>query len=249
MLGIYVPTYNRRGLLEKTVEAIRRHTKNDFLLVVSDDGSSDKTTAWLARQQDIVALTGHGHGGMAWNINHALWWLMNRTDCDVLMQVEDDVQPCLDDWTESWERAARRWGCVQYLGFTLPSKAGLGIPSDPFWARTLGAQVMAMTRNGVEKVGYFDTAWYGRDWSWAHLEWAARFGPHFGWPHGPIDFPCLRRGVIAEDTPTAGQARDVAASAGLFDTLTAGRRIGLPWRDDAEQSTFETMIGSEGSSR
>ncbi|HVT20077.1 MAG TPA: glycosyltransferase family 2 protein [Mycobacteriales bacterium] len=53
---VVVATYNRRALLEETVDSVRRQAGSPRLLVV-DDCSSDDTPSYLAAQSDITALT------------------------------------------------------------------------------------------------------------------------------------------------------------------------------------------------
>jgi glycosyltransferase involved in cell wall biosynthesis len=59
-LGIGVSTYNRKESLVRTLEAVRRHTKSNYEIVVSDDGSRDGTQGcsvlWLgARRPSLSA--------------------------------------------------------------------------------------------------------------------------------------------------------------------------------------------------
>lgn len=52
-ISVIVPTYNRRELLEKTVDSVRAQTFRDFEIIVVNDGSSDDTAEWLDRQEDL----------------------------------------------------------------------------------------------------------------------------------------------------------------------------------------------------
>ncbi len=46
-LSVVVATYNRRRILERTLDALADQTRRDFRIVVVDDGSSDGTGEWL----------------------------------------------------------------------------------------------------------------------------------------------------------------------------------------------------------
>ncbi len=46
--SILIPTFNRRDLLEKTIETVLEQNYNDFELVISDSGSKDKTWDFLS---------------------------------------------------------------------------------------------------------------------------------------------------------------------------------------------------------
>ena len=48
LVSIYLPTRNRRALLERAVSSVLRQTYSPFELIVVDDGSTDDTSAYLA---------------------------------------------------------------------------------------------------------------------------------------------------------------------------------------------------------
>jgi O-antigen biosynthesis protein len=60
LCSVVIPTYNGRGLLERCLASIARHRPADpdrsIEVVVSDDGSSDGTAEWLAREYPDVRL-------------------------------------------------------------------------------------------------------------------------------------------------------------------------------------------------
>lgn len=46
-IAVVIPTYNRRAILERTLNALADQTRRDFHIVVVDDGSTDDTWEWL----------------------------------------------------------------------------------------------------------------------------------------------------------------------------------------------------------
>ena len=46
-IAVVIPTYNRRAILERTLNALAGQTRRDFHIVVVDDGSTDDTWEWL----------------------------------------------------------------------------------------------------------------------------------------------------------------------------------------------------------
>ncbi len=51
-VSVIIPTYNRAGLLEKTINSVLSQTYHDFELLILDDGSRDKTEEIVRRFDD-----------------------------------------------------------------------------------------------------------------------------------------------------------------------------------------------------
>lgn len=47
LLSVFTPTYNRRELLTRTYESLKRQTVHDFKWIIVDDGSSDDTDEYV----------------------------------------------------------------------------------------------------------------------------------------------------------------------------------------------------------
>lgn len=54
IFSVVIPTYNRRQLLEQSIESVARQTLDDYEIIVVDDGSDDDTRRFLATISDRV---------------------------------------------------------------------------------------------------------------------------------------------------------------------------------------------------
>ncbi len=172
-LGIGVVTYNRVAALQGCVEAIERHTKSPFHLVIADDGSTDGSSAW-ARECGIPVVTGR-NAGCAWNKNRALFYLLRQTQCDPIVLLEDDCWPAEDGWEGAWAEAARLHGHANYLSPFVRKYlvGGSGTPQDPWRSLHVSAQCSVISRRFLEELGFLDTRLSG--WGFEHIEWTRRF--------------------------------------------------------------------------
>ncbi|HEX9732995.1 MAG TPA: glycosyltransferase family 2 protein [Thermoanaerobaculia bacterium] len=55
-LTVVIATYDRRPILERTLDALAAQTRRDFLVVVVDDGSGDGTWEWLESRASAAAV-------------------------------------------------------------------------------------------------------------------------------------------------------------------------------------------------
>ena len=89
-VGIGIVTYNRKDILNDTIDRVRAFTRQpDAALVVADDGSTDGTLAML-RDKQVPVITGVNMG-IAWNKNRALFLLSHMLDCETVILLEDDT--------------------------------------------------------------------------------------------------------------------------------------------------------------
>ena len=81
-----VVSCNRHALLVECIEALRRQTRKPHTILVVNNGSSDYTTVWLDKQEDLVHLYQENQGsaggykaGIEWAYkNHYTWiWCMD----------------------------------------------------------------------------------------------------------------------------------------------------------------------------
>lgn len=82
-------TYNRRCLLEKTINSILNSSSNNYKLVVLDNASTDGTSEYLAELEKKEYLTHIRHAqniGMGGNANYAI----DTLEADYLLMLHDD---------------------------------------------------------------------------------------------------------------------------------------------------------------
>ena len=115
-LTVFTPTYNRRELLARCYESMKRQTNKDFIWMVIDDGSSDGTgeevAAWQKAENGFaVEYYYKENGGLhtAYNeaVSHIVTELCVCIDSDDFMP-DDAVEKILDFWKQN--------GSDQYAG-------------------------------------------------------------------------------------------------------------------------------------
>lgn len=99
--GIGISTFNRGNQIRQAVEAVLATKPKDAVVVVADDGSTDKTPDELI-DLPIVYIRGTNKGVVA-NKNRILCALQN---CTFIALMEDDLIPQEGGWFEIYERAS-----------------------------------------------------------------------------------------------------------------------------------------------
>jgi hypothetical protein len=173
--GIAITTFNRKDMLVRLVEALRRLTVTPFDLVVCDDGSSDGTGAAMAALG--VTTIGVTNRGIAWNKNRGLYYLLNVKHCDVVLLLDDDIIPVTQGWEAAWIDAAWRYGHVNYALPAFRSSQVAGAGADPPLASMVPGVALAFSRMALAQIGYFDI----------------RFG-RYGHEHSDMSFRAVRAG-------------------------------------------------------
>ena len=110
--GIAITTYNRRDLLLRQIELIRRFSIRAPELVVCDDGSTDGTIEAVAALG--IPLVRGRNKGVAWNKNRGIFWLTHHGSADAFILMDDDVLPTTHGWETEWAEAAMALGHVNY---------------------------------------------------------------------------------------------------------------------------------------
>ena len=214
LLGIGIVTYNRAGVLAKTLDRVQRHTTHPHTIVaVADDGSTDDTMQML-RARQVLAVSGT-NAGVAWNKNRALFLLFALRRCDVVILLEDDAYPTRDGWHAEWIEAARRWGHVNLAADWLREHfiSGKGTAADPILSRQLTAQCAVFSRESILFGGYFDTRFRGYGHEHVEHTWRLlRMG--YGGSEWPPDsktapeFRLIWGGIAHQFAPSVGDAGD-----------------------------------------
>ena len=93
-----VVTYNRLADLKRCIHSLRRQSYALTAIVVFDNGSTDGTDEWLARQTDVRILTSWNNLGGAGGFHHALKYAFEK-EYDWFWLMDDDCSPeetCLE---------------------------------------------------------------------------------------------------------------------------------------------------------
>ena len=93
-VSVVIPTYNRRPILEKCLDAVERQRfeggLDQYEVVVVDDGSTDGTPAWLREEVGRfphVRLVEQQHGGPAEGRNRGV----DHAKGDVIVFIDSDL--------------------------------------------------------------------------------------------------------------------------------------------------------------
>jgi GT2 family glycosyltransferase len=72
-LSIVIPTWNGRALLEACLNSLRAQTWRNFEIIISDDGSTDGTLAWLAKHfPEVVVVRSEENEGFVAAANRGI---------------------------------------------------------------------------------------------------------------------------------------------------------------------------------
>jgi glycosyltransferase involved in cell wall biosynthesis len=245
-VGIGIVTYNRREILNDTIDRVRRFTRErGAAFVVADDGSDDGTLAML-RDKQVPFITGVNMG-IAWNKNRALFLLSHVLGCETVILLEDDTQPASAGWETEWMDAARRWGHVNYAADWIQDhfESGAGTAADPVLSQAVTAQCSAYSREALTYGGYYDPRFTG--YGHEHVEHTRRL---------------MRAGYGGIDEQANGVERvryfmvkgdlTVVSSRSYFDSVQEARNLQLarqllctqgyraPWGPDSELRQFRS---------
>jgi glycosyltransferase involved in cell wall biosynthesis len=93
-VSVVIPTYNRRPILEKCLDALEHQhlsgALDQYEVVLVDDGSTDGTPAWLRQEQarfSHVRLIEQEHGGPAAGRNRGV----SHARGDVIVFIDSDL--------------------------------------------------------------------------------------------------------------------------------------------------------------
>jgi glycosyltransferase involved in cell wall biosynthesis len=236
-LGIGVITYNRLFGLFSTITKIKGYTASPYYLVVADDGSPDQTAQWC-QDQGITVITG-ANRGVCWNKNRALAALLQFSDADPIILLEDDCYPEVLGWEKDWIVAAQQFRHVNYAHPNWPKdwcRGGTGTAGNPWLSWEITGQATITTREALYKVGYLDTQFKG--YGYGHIEWTERFCKAGYIKRNTV--PCIRCGLSMHDGATFRNMVDVNRNYHLGNKLrTEPFKYGLPWTSTQEMEIFQ----------
>jgi len=255
-LGIAITTYNRRGIVLALVEKLQALTLTPFELVVCDDGSTDGTAQAL-RERGVKVITGP-NSGIAWNKNRGLYYLLHVVPCEVILLLDDDVEPMAPGWEKDWIAAAWRYGHVNQAQplFRQDLEAGAMTAADPGLTTKIGGWALAFTRPVLAQIGYLDPRFrrYGHE----HSELTQRAvkagfgGVIISSPSGErMLFYVIDGGLQGVPTISHGTEADIAENTKLFETMGGEPVYRHAWRDDAGMARFldEVMAAAPSTTR
>ena len=115
-LTVFTPTYNRKDLLSRCYESLRRQTSKDFMWIIVDDGSVDNTKAlvdsWINTEKSFeIRYYYKKNGGLHTGYNLAI----EKAETELSVCVDsDDYMP--DNAVELIVNFWRENGSEQYAG-------------------------------------------------------------------------------------------------------------------------------------
>jgi glycosyltransferase involved in cell wall biosynthesis len=164
---VIIPTYNRWPMLREAVDSVLAQTYRDFELIVVDDGSTDSSTARLARITEPIRIISQSRRGVAAARNAGaraaqgqylafldsddLWLPQKLAVQSVFMSTRPDIAICQAE--EIWVRN----------GIRINPKARHKKPSGDIFYRSLelclvSPSAVMMTRALFDEIGGFDEA-------------------------------------------------------------------------------------------
>ena len=184
-VSVVIPTYNRRPILEKCLDALeRQHVAgplDQYEVVVVDDGSTDGTPAWLRGHVDRfphVRMVEQQHGGPAEGRNRGV----DHAKGDVIVFIDSDLvvtesfltchaKALQRSWDQRGNRLCFTYGAVvNTANFEDPTSERHKL-RDLSWAYFATGNV-AIDRGVLERSGLFDCSF--RLYGWEDLELGER---------------------------------------------------------------------------
>ncbi len=184
-ISVVIPTYNRRSILEKCLNALENQYLDSFIenfeVIVVDDGSTDGTGSWLkdqAKNFPHVRLIEQEHGGPAKGRNCGV----DNAFGDVIVFIDSDLVVTESFLISHSQKLSHAWQCIgNRLCFTygaVINTANFDSPTsephkinDLSWAYFATGNV-AIDKQVLKESGLFDTGF--RLYGWEDLELGER---------------------------------------------------------------------------
>jgi glycosyltransferase involved in cell wall biosynthesis len=249
-LGIGIVTYNRKAILNDTIDRVRAYTREpDAVLVVADDGSNDGTLEML-RDKQVPVITGVNMG-IAWNKNRALFLLSHMLGCETVILLEDDTQPTKAGWETEWIAATRRWGHMNFAGDWMQPhfESGTGTTNDPILSRLVTAQCSSYSREALTYGGYLDPRFRG--YGHEHVEHTRRLlrGGYGGTDaivdgHERVRYYMLKSDLAVVSSKSYFDSDEEARNLQLARSIMGQQGYRAPWGEDREMRQFRSETES-----
>lgn len=164
-VGVGISTYGRRDVFHECIGNVNEYTRDDTVVVISDDGSPEGPPDAAGN-----ILLSNANGGIARNKNRLLANLFDVQCVDVAILLEDDVRPTVHNWEDPWALV----GLINGAGFwAVPGLPTLHSHTHiKTTAEQCSAQCLVVSREAFNKVGYFDPRFTG--YGFEHAEWQHR---------------------------------------------------------------------------
>lgn len=183
-VSIVIPTYNRKPILKKCLEALENQNLNEnisnYEVIVVDDGSTDGTTSWIKDNNEVlshVVLYEQEHGGPALGRNLGVM----KSKYDIIIFIDSDlivlddfischVNKLLFSWNKNNKRCFTYGSVINTSNFTNPESEKYKLTDFSFAYFATGN--VAISKELLLSVGLFDTSFslYG----WEDLELGER---------------------------------------------------------------------------
>lgn len=179
--SVVIPTYNRKPILEKCLDAIERQQFDDYEVVVIDDGSTDGTVEWLKSQTDRfphVRLFCRNHLGAAAARNFGV----EQAKGDTIVFIDSDLvvtEAFLRSHAEALIQAEKELGSDRIFTYgRVINTANFDDPtSEPYKITDFSAAYfatgnVAIARHWLIEAGLFDLGF--KQYGWEDLELGVR---------------------------------------------------------------------------
>ena len=249
-VGIGIVTYNRKAILNDTIDRVRALTRQPgAALVVADDGSTDGTLAML-RDKQVPVITGINMG-IAWNKNRALFLLSHMLGCQTVILLEDDTQPTRAGWESEWIDGANRWGHVNFAAEWMQQHilSGAGTAADPARSKQITAQCAAYSGSALRYGGYFDPLFKG--YGHEHVEHSRRL-VRVGYggtderinAEDVVTYNLLKGDLTVVNTPSFQNAEQEERNFQIAKVIMGKQGYRAPWGEDKEMRQFRSETES-----